>query len=372
MTTPPARLLALLAALAAAPTAAQTGQASVGVTYQQVVEDPALADSASLDQVAVPVSVFAAVAPGVDVSLRAAYASTSRGGAAGVDGFTDARVGVSARRAVGGGEVAVAVTAAVPAGGGLTRDEAATAFRAAQDFYGFAAPTLRGGPSLAPSVSAAFPVGAALVVGGGVAYRLRPAFEPVAGVDDAFDPGEEVTVTAGLDALLPDGSTLAVDGLYARYGSDTLHVRRGADTVASFGYATGDVVGLSATWAGLVGSMPVSVYGAGRIKGDSDVAPTAEVRLGRNTAVPAQAQVVTTARVRLGPALTADVSVGGRYYSASEAAEDAEAFGSRSLVDLRVLPTYRLGGGAALVGRLGGTVGSFTAVEVGLGLSVVL
>ena len=353
----PVGVLALLLALGAAPATAQTGEAAVSVVYRQVVADPALADTASLGQVAVPLSVLATVAPGVDVSLRAAYASTTRGGAAGVDGFTDAQVGLSVRRSVAGGQVAVAVTGVLPGGSELGRDEATTAFLAAQDFYGFAARPLRSGPSVAPSVSVAIPAGPALVVGGGVAYRMRAAFDPRAGLDASFDPGDEILVTAGFDALLANGSTVAVDGSYVRFGTDTL---------GELEYTTGDAFGGSVEWAGLVGRTALRVLAAARQKAESDVDPATRARLGLDTAVPTQGRVAVLARVPVGARLGVGVEVGGRYYAASE------AFGSRSLVDLRLTPSVALGGGAALVGRIGGTVGSLTAVEAGVGVSISL
>ena len=344
-------------------------QVTASAVYQRVLDDPALGDSSALGQVAVPLVVLAPVAPGIDVSLRAVYASSSRDGGEAASGFADAQVGLTVRRPVGGGEVAVGLTGTVPAGGGLTRAEAATAFLAAQDFYAFAAPTLRRGPSVSPSVSVAFPAGPALVVGGGVAYRLRPAFEPVAGLPDAYDPGDEVTLTAGLDVLLANGSALAVDGLYVRYGDDT---------VGELAYATGDAFGASAEWSGLVGGTPLVVSAAVRQRAGADPDPAVQARLGRDTVVPTLARVAAATRLRLGPALTADVSVSGRYYAASAAADESGtfersgAFGSRSLLDVRALPAFQVSETVAVVGRLGGTVGSFTAVEAGLGVSVSL
>ena len=358
---------------AGAQTAGAQGRLPARVTasavYQQVLDDPALGDSSSLRQVAVPLVVLAPVAPGVDVSVRASYASSSRDGGEAASGFADAQVGLTVRRSVGGAELVVGLAGTVPAGGGLTRAEAATAFLAAQDFYAFAAPTLRRGPSVSPSLSVAVPAGPALVVGGGVAYRLRPAFEPVAGLPDALDPGDEVTLTVGLDALLSDGSALAVDGLYVRYGTDT---------VGELAYTTGDAVGASAEWSGLVGRTTVAVAAAALQRVGTDVDRAVQARLGRDTVVPTQVRIAATARVRLGPMLVADVSAGGRYYAASAAAgesgtfERSGAFGSRSLLDVRVLPAFQVADGVAVVGRLGGTVGSFTAVEAGLGLSVSL
>lgn len=325
------------------------------VVYQQVLDDPALADSSSLRQVSVPLVVIAPVAAGVDVSLRTAYASSSRDGIEAASGFADAQVALTVRRPVGGGEVAVGLAATVPAGGGLSAEQAATAFLAAQEFYAFTSPALRRGPSVSPSLSVAVPVGPSLVVGGGAAYRLRTEFEPRVGLADAYNPGDEITLTAGVDALLANGSTVAVDGFYVRYGTDTL---------GDFEYTTGDAFGVSAAWSGLVGRMPAGVFAAARQKAESDVDGATQARLGVNTAVPMQGRLVGTLRARLGPALVADVSVGARYYA------ESEAYASRTLVDVRLVPAYRVAEGVAVLGRLGGTVGSFTALEAGLGLSV--
>ena len=362
--TPPVRpaalLTCLLACLLATAASAQPrlpARVTASVVYQQILDDPVLGDSAGLRQVAAPLVVLAPVAPGVDLSLRASYATSSRDGAEAASGFTDAQVALTVRRAVGGGEVAVGLAATVPAGGGLTREEAATAFLAAQDFYAFAAPSLRRGPSLSPSVSVAVPVGPSLVVGGGAAYRLRAGFEPRADLGDTFDPGNEVLLTAGLDALLANGSTVAVDGSYVRYGTDTF---------GGLEYTTGDAFGVSAEWSGLVGGMPVSVLGAARQKAESDADPAARARLGLDAAVPTQGQLVGTLRTRLGPSLVADVTAGVRYYA------ESAAYGSRSLLDVRVVPAYQVSDGVAVLARLGGTVGSFTGLEAGLGLSVEL
>ncbi|MDT0630217.1 hypothetical protein [Rubrivirga litoralis] len=330
-------------------------QVTAAAVYQQVLDDSALGDSSGLRQIAVPLVVLVPVARGVDLSLRAAYATSSRDGGESVGGFADAEVALSVRRPVGGGAVAVGLAATVPAGGGLTRAEAATAFLAAQDVYALAAPYPRRGPSVMPSVSVAVPAGPSVVVGGGVAYRLRTGFEPRADLDASFNPGDELALTAGVDVLLADGSTVAVDGHYVRFGTDTL---------GELEYTTGDTFGASAEWAGLVGGLPVRVLAAGRRKAGSDAAGAALTRLGQDAAVPTQARLVATLRARFGPALTADVSAGGRYYA------ESNAFASRALADVRVAPAYRVSDRVAVVGRLGGTVGSFTAFEAGLGLSV--
>ena len=357
---PPARLAALLACLLATAASAQPrlpAQVTASAVYQQVLDDPLLGDSTGLRQIAVPLVVLAPVAPGVDVSLRASYATSSRDGAGAASGFTDAQVALTVRRAVGGGEVAVGLAATVPAGGGLTAEEAATAFLAAQEFYAFAAPSLRRGPSVSPSVSVAVPVGPSLVVGGGAAYRLRTGFEPRADLGGTFDPGDEVLLTAGADVLLADGSTVAVDGSYVRFGTDTF---------GGLEIAAGGAFGASASWTGSVAGMPASVLGAARQRVKADLDEATSARLGLDAAVPTQGRVVGTLRARLGPRVAADVSAGARYYA------ESEAYGARSLLDVRVVPAYRVSEGVAVLARLGGTVGSFTGVEAGLGLSVEL
>ena len=353
-----------LLALAAAPQAQGPGeglplhvgaqrvpvQVTTGAVYQQFADD-----GAALGQLALPLTGVVPVTEGVGLSLRASYASASGDDLASVGGLADAQAAVSVHRALGAGAAVASLSVNLPTGGGVaTAEEAETAFLLGQGFYGFRLPSLGQGFNATPALTYAFPLSERLALGAGASYQYRGAFEPLGTVDDPYDPGDEVLLTAGLDYRLTEASTLALDASYVHYGEDTW---------GALAYTTGDAVSVTAQWAAALGGHEVRVLGRVRRKADTEVPPETAALLALDAAVPTQARLAGHVRLRLGERLYLGALAQGRYYDASE------AFDAKTLLDVGVLPEYALTPGLRLTIRLGATVGDLRGFEAGAGLA---
>ena len=301
-------------------------------------------------QVAVPVRIVAPIAPGVSLSARTAFASASWTDREGISGLGDVQLGASALLPVGTASAVASLRANLPTGQRtLERAQAETAYLIGQSFFGFPLPTFGQGLNLAPAITVALPVGETLALGAGVSYQYRGAFDPVEGVDATFDPGDELMLTAGLDALLGESTVAALDVSYIAYGTDTY---------AGNTFDVGD--GLEAT--GLVthslGETELRLAGRVRLRGDGTAPP---VQTAPEAIVPFGARLLAEAIRTLTPTLRLGASVQARRYDASD------AFEAYTLLDLAVRPEVDLAPGFTLRGHLGGTLGDLTAVRLGAG-----
>lgn len=363
------RLLALSLALlaAGAPTAQPTAGGAATPLYTGAERPPAQVslstlyqrvegDGVELSQLSVPLGLFLPITRDLGFSLNAYYAASDGPDMAGVDGFADAQAALSYRVPVGAGSAVLSVGVNAPGGGAaLTAEKAETAFLIGQGFYAFRLPTLGQGFNVAPGVTYAVPVGERVVLGVGALYQVRGPFEPRAEIDDAYDPGDEVLLTGGADVQIAPGASLALDVTYIGYGTDEW---------VGQSYQTGDAVAVTARWAQAVGPHEVVVLGRVRRKAETEVPPETAAFLAADAAVPTQGRVLASARLRLSPAVRLGVAAQGRYYDASD------VFSEKALVDLLLTPEVAVSRGAALVGRLGGTLGDIQGLEAGAGVVV--
>jgi hypothetical protein len=325
-------------------------QFTTGAVYQRYE-----GDEATLAQLTIPVAFFVPVQRGLGLSVRLAAISAEGDGLSSVFGPADAQAALSYHRALGAGSAVGSLSVNLPFGdAALSGGQRSTAFLIGQGFYDFHVPTLGQGFNVAPGLIYAFPVGERLALGAGISYQYRGPFEPRRGSDDAYDPGDEVLLTAGLDYRLAEGSTFALDVSYVRYGEDVFE---------DLAYTPGDAVAVTVQWASALGEHAVRVLGRARHRADSTIPPETAALLGLDATIPTQGRLLGHARFRLGPRLHFGALAQGRYYA------ESEVFAERMLFDVGVVPEYEVYPGLALTARLGATLGDFQGVEAGLGLA---
>ena len=351
--------------LLAAPLSAQTPDTSLvgtsrlgaeitAFTAVQTFEgESASGGSARVTQVSSPISLAVPLRPDLGLAVRMSYATSGGAGLTSVDGLADVQVGLSHRRRLGSGEAIFGLDVNLPNGDGtLTAAEAETAFLVGQGFYGFQMRTLGQGFNVAPSVAWAVPISPSAVVGVGAAVQRRGAFEPRRGASVAFDPGDELLVTTGVEVQAGSG-VVGVDLAYAFYGDDTW---------GDVTFATGDEVSLTAQWAGALRGHDARLVGRFGRRETGTRTPETEALLGLNAVVPSQSRVLGSVRFQVGPRASANVYAQGRTYAASG------AFASKAIADVGVEPALALRDGLMLLGRLGATVGDVRGVEVAAGI----
>ncbi|NNF57738.1 MAG: hypothetical protein HKN04_05805 [Rhodothermaceae bacterium] len=323
-------------------------QVSSLMLYQRFEDD-------DLSQLTLPLAVFVPVSSNLALSLRTGYASADGSGMTELSGLADAQVALSYHQAIGLGGLVASVSANLPSGeSSLTQEQAATAFLVGQSFYGFRLPSLGQGFNVSPGLTWAAPLGEAHAVGVGVAYQYRGAFEPRSGINDRYDPGDELLLTVGLDHRLNPASAFALDLTYVHYQADEW---RGVT------YETGDAIALTGQWASTTGPLDVQILGRVRRKAGSTLPPEASTLLGLDATVPIQGRVRGHLRYQVGSRFRIGAWLQGRHYVASE------AFRQRTLYDVGLLPELDVFPGLTLLGRLGGTVGTLQGLEAGFGFS---
>lgn len=341
------------------PRYAAAGRAPARVTVHTLFqrfqgETPFGGDTTRLAQWSFPVSVSVPITRSADLSVRTSYASSHGDGGEAIRRVSDTQFAVSYSRPVGAGHAVAGLGANIPGSVASTPEEVATAFLFGQGFYEFRTTVAGSGLGVAPSLAWAVPVTARLAVGAGVSYQYRGAFEPRSNVDDPYNPGDELLLTAGVDYRLGLTSSIALDASYVRYGTDTWGDVR---------YETGDATMATAQWLGKAGPYEVRLVGQVRRRGDREADPETEALLGLNAVIPAEARVSSHALLHLNRRISVGVMAQSRYYARSE------AFSSKKLLDVAVDPSVDLTESLTLVGRIAGTVGSIRGVEAGVGLS---
>lgn len=192
-------------------------QVSVGAVVQRYgIEGDYTASS-----LAVPFTATIPLAGGrVGVTARASYVNAEVEEITSVSGLADAGFGVHLRHRLGPAEALVGLGVGLPVGAKqLTPEEFFTALTLGRNELAFAVPQVGQGFQAAPSVAVAFPLGPLVAAGAGATFVRRSGYQPFAETDSTYDPGDELLLTAGVEADLRVVA-LSLDLAYTRYGED--------------------------------------------------------------------------------------------------------------------------------------------------------
>lgn len=138
-----------------------------------------------------------------------------------VRGLTDWNGRVTYAQPVGEGSVVFSARVNVPVGK-QRLDSAAvqTTRQISKNFYDFHVSSFSRGLSVSPQVTWAFPLSDRFAVGIGAGYKHQRGFEPEAGMDSPYVPGDGVGVNGGFDYKITDQSAIGLDFAFRRYGTD--------------------------------------------------------------------------------------------------------------------------------------------------------
>ena len=307
--------------------------------------------------VSVPFSAAIPLAGGrVGVSVRAAYVRASVDSFTTISGIANAGLGVHLRQKLGPAEGLVGLDVGLPVGTKeLDFDAFATALVLNRNELAFAVPQVGQGLQVAPSAAIAVPLGPTVALGAGVSYVRRGAYQPFAAPDFDYDPGDEITLTAGIEAnlLVTD---VSLDVAYTRYGDDSF---------AEATFTPGNRFVATARVGGSVG------YFLARYRQRSDgMLPVANPATGEDderTIIPFrpyEIRLESGGRARLGPVA---VGYGGaaRYYGDLREFEEIDgvgdsfnATGEHQLVfDVALRPSILIGERTALQGQFVYSIG---------------
>lgn len=341
-------------------------QVTFGASYQRYDDDGQI-----ISQWATPLSVFVPLTRQWSVGLTAQRASVTGDALESLDGFDDVQVATTYATPIGRSSLVVSLAANVPSGKQtLTLDEFQTSVVLSQNYYGFRVAALGQGLNVSPSLTWATPVGERVVVGAGVVYQWRGAYEPIDILEGKYQPGSEVGGIVGIEVRAGRTFTISADLSHTRYGTDQ-QVDLGGDMDEVDILDLGPKTSARLQARSFAGFNELKIDVRGDYYAESTDPNTGEQQQTLPSQVVGQVRYTTP----LSDAIRGWVLVGGRYYDASQGFQglllDRALSGEeRAILDLGLGSMIRLGGGLRIQGRGIYSLGDLSGLEVGLGLTL--
>lgn len=306
-----------------------------------------------LTEWSLPVQATVPLRQNVQLSLRASMASAGGDNLEQVTGLGDVQASLSYARPVGDGSIILSAGANLPSGKQeLTLDEFRTVALLSRDFYSFRVPSFGQGLNVATGATWAFPVGEDVMLGLGGSFQLRGGYTPLQGMDDEYEPGNEVVLTGGLDYRLSRTSALSGDFAFTLYGTDMVG---GVEQ-----FEAGNKISATVQYLLEQGFSTFRLIGRYEGRGKSSIPAVAGAQGRALQTLPSQGTARASYQVRLNDALNLGLWAEGHLF------EETDVYDSQTLVRLGVSPAWNMGHGVTLAPRAAVTVGSFTGGEGGL------
>ncbi|NBB85871.1 MAG: hypothetical protein GVY12_06580 [Bacteroidetes bacterium] len=325
-------------------------------TFQRYIED-----AMALSEWSLPLTAFVPIQNNLILGLSTGLAQAGGDNFTTVAGRTDLQATVSYTRSVREGSLILNVGVNLPSGStALTPDEFETITQLSQNFYPFQMPGFGQGFNISPGATWAVPAGERVMVGIGASYQLRGGFTPVTGMDESYDPGNEVRLTSGIDIQIRRNQAVSGDLTVTLYGNDML------GETEQFG--PGSKVSATAQYRQDIGFNTVRIVARYQSQAKSSLpaatgmgTPAAELQV-----IPTQGTTRVLYRYRVQDGLDITWRAEGRFFG------ETAVFSSKSLFTAGVEPAFALENRWTLRPQLAYTLGSFTGVDVGLGIDLEL
>lgn len=329
-------------------------QATTSAYYQRYVHG-----GLDVAELSFPVSAVLPLNRRMSVSLRTSPATASGRGLQTLAGPSDAQLGLSYYRSGERSSIVFSLGVNLPSGKrALTREELETLKVVSRPFFDFRVPSLGQGLNLAPGFTWAARVRENLVLGLGASYQYRGRFEPLAQMEERFDPGGEVLLTGGADVRLTPVSALSGDVTYTLYAADRVGERQV--------YEAGNTALATLRFMQARGFNELHLLARYRSRARSDVLAAGGFVTEAERTVPDQGEVRGTYRLRVNRTVHLGLMAGGRLFG------ESRGYGRQHLVDAGLLPELRLSGALRVAGRFVYSAGSFSGFEAGTGLVLTL
>jgi len=305
----------------------------------------------TLTQWSFPVRVVVPFGDRWQASIRGGGVSAQVDDLPTLTGPTDVQAALSYAQPVGEGSVVINATVNAPTGQQeLTREEFIAATFLSQDFYRFPVSSFGRGLGTGGSVTWATPVSEFVVVGVGGAFRYHSEYDPVAGREQKYNPGEEGRLTAGVDIQLNRVSALSADLSFVAYGTDTVG---GVDQ-----FDAGTHVSIRTQYLRRVDERTLRITGRFRQQEKS----TLPVRSGSDRerqVLPSQGVLRGQYMAPLTDVVSIQVSAAGRWY------DETAAFERKAFVTMGTGVGIGVGETVEITPRLEYTAGSVTGLQGG-------
>jgi hypothetical protein len=326
---------------------------SMASMYQQWTQD-----GISVNELSIPISAQLQPLPNLEVQVGVSQASAKGDGFEQVSGLTDLQVAFAYRIELKRVQLQTTLGLNVPTGTSqLSTAAYVTTYQLGQSQYNFLVPHFGQGASIAPGVAGVLSLTETLTLGAGLTLHLRDSFEPVDGLLNAYDWGNEYLFTAGAEWQANATLTVSTDALYTRYDAD----RIGAATI----YEAGRRLMLQAHLQQHLGKHTVAVAVRYRDVGENRALVRGVLTPEAVRTFPGYARLTGSYGVRLTPALRATIHADGTRY------EDAVGFEPLTVYAAGLAPEISLTPAIAVPILVRYSFGDLDGIEASLGLTAI-
>ncbi|MDZ7319780.1 MAG: hypothetical protein ONB11_11525, partial [candidate division KSB1 bacterium] len=192
----------------------QQGTVNVLPTYQSwQIEGPF-----QINEFSVPIAVYYPVNRNLSFYLKGNQANIS-GDVEQLSGITDTQLACNYHHEAS--NLVFSLGMNLPSGMvELSSGQFMTSAYLSYNYFNFQVPSFGQGFNVCPGITWAKPLSDNFVLGLGASYQFKGKFRPIKGMLNDYDPGEELLITAGLDARLSEATTVAADIIFTKFGTD--------------------------------------------------------------------------------------------------------------------------------------------------------
>lgn len=315
----------------------------------------------TLSEGSVPLEIFVPIQDNMLLGLRTGLARAGGTDFTSVTGRGDLQANLSYSRAAGAGSIVFNLGVNLPSGTtSLTDDEFETVTRLSYNFYEFQMPGFGQGLNLTPGVTWAVPAGERVLLGLGASYKLRGGFTPIDGMEASYDPGNEVRLTGGADIQLGRSEALSGDITITLYGTDTLGEAEH--------YGPGHKISATAQYLHHIGFNMVRIVARYQSQAKSSLPATAgpDAPAEERRIIPTQGTIFVVYQHRVSDGINMAWRVDGQRFG------KIADFSSKLLITVGGTPELSFKDQWILRPQFAYTLGSFSGLELGLGIGLEL
>ena len=263
-----------------------------------------LSGAERFSQAGVEASLTVPLFEGFEASVRGVPVQTG-GDIAPLNGMTDTQL--SLKYTFPSTKVIMTLGVNAPTGMvNLTREEFLASVLLSNTVFRLHVPQFGQGWNINPGILYAFPLSEQAAMGLGLSYEYAGSYHPVASVG-AYDPGDEILATAGLDFTLAEGETVSIDGIVRMFGKDVLE----GEQV----YHAGSSVTVGVQYVRSLGFSRFTGAARYRSKGKSDISVAGQLVGADQKVEPDTYELQAAYSARIADSFTGSVQIAGRYYS---------------------------------------------------------
>ncbi len=315
------------------------------VQFSPTVQYWSYDEAKDFTQVSFPVYAYLPLNNNTSINLRTGQANVSGSSITNLAGMTDTQLGVSYHYQDWNTVFTMGLN--LPSGKRqLTLDEYMTSYLMSYNYFNLQIPNFGQGLNLAPGVNWAYELNEKIILGAAASFQLKGGFKPIDGMEDDYQPGNEITASAGMDYNFSETQILSTDVVYTTYGSDKY-----ADNEI---FASGDKIIVNLFYQQFMDFNHFSIHFRYRSKAKNDIAVAGEMVTESEKSIPDQFELIGRFRQRL----TQEFHLG--YLAQYRHFLGTSTLYSVNLAGLGIEPEYRISPRMLLTSRIRVNIGGYS------------